>query len=170
MDVKKGGVMKKVIGIYVSVVAVVLVVFVGCATTPQAVGEPMLVQRVIEAGGTQDDLYRMANEWMAKTFVASSEVIQYQDKEEGVIVGRGLTDQKFGWATADIWYNMKVEVKQNRARVTIDTVYGELTVIDETSTLQSKDFGQKEYDELKAKFNTMIDDFSAYMKQESEEW
>lgn len=143
----------------------------GCATSTQAVGQSMKVQRVIEAQGSQDELYRLANEWMAKTFVESSEVIQYQDKEEGIIVGKGLTKHKYGGiSTWNIWYTMTIEVKEDRARATIEDVYGEYTVLDTKTTMKAAEMRQKDYDELVVKFNGYIDDLTAYMRQGIEEW
>ena len=160
--------MKKLTWIAITIVA--LGALVGCATTPPAVGKPMVVQRVIEVEGTQENLYRMANEWMAKTFVASSAVIQYQDKDEGIIVGRSVTAEKLGYGVRfDIWYNMTLEAKENKVRITIKDIYGELPM-DRDMKIKPEEMVQKDYDELEAKFNALIDDFSAYMKQETEEW
>jgi hypothetical protein len=136
----------------------------------QAVNKPMIIQRVIDAQGSQSELYRLANEWMAKTFVDSKEVIQYQDKNEGVIVGRGVTESKIGLANFDFWDSLTIEVKANKARATIEDIYGETTILDTKSTIKPEEMRQKEYDELETKFNLLIDDLSIYLNQKTEEW
>ena len=130
-------------------VVMILGMLVSCATTMQAVGESMIVQRIIEVQGTKSELYRLANEWMAKSFVDSSEVIQYRDKDEGIIVGRGITKQPIGLITFNFWYSLTVEVKENKARVTIEDIYGEYVTGELNITAETEEMRQKEYDELK---------------------
>jgi hypothetical protein len=154
----------------------------GCATTPEPpVGEPMIVQRVIEIEGTQDELNRKANEWEDSSWgsgIIFSEggyntkggKLGSQDKEEGVIVAQCFTRHDFGFlAKRRVYYNMTIEVKENKTRIKIEGVCVELTGFDIQTFKPIESYGQTNYNEIKETLNAVIDDFSAYMKQESEE-
>lgn len=147
-----------------------LMIAISCATEMKAVNEDMRIQRVVTATGDQDELFRLSNEWMAKTFRESSEVIQYQDKEEGVIVGKGFTKSKVGLANFNFWFTMTIESKDQKARVTIEDVYGEDTIIDTTLTVTSAQLRDKEYAELRAKFDGFIDDYAQYVRSGVDAW
>jgi len=149
----------------------ILLFLAGCVTTMKAINEPMIIQRTIDVPGSQDDLYRLSNEWMARTYVASSHVIQYQDKEEGIVVGRAKTGTRYiGLGTYDFWYNMKIEARDDKVRVTLNDVYGKGEVLDVSATIKPEQMKQKDYDELMADFNETIDDLEAHLLQGPDEW
>ena len=54
---------------------------------------PTPFERIIEApGNTQDELYIKAHEWFVKQFTSAKSVIQFQDKENGKIMGKYVAD------------------------------------------------------------------------------
>jgi hypothetical protein len=75
--------------------------------------------------GTQDQLFIKANEWMIKTFTNPSSVIEFTDKEEGIIMGKYLM---FGEAKASayisidtrVFAKIDIRVKDNKARISIE--------------------------------------------------
>lgn len=155
----------------VALVIISILLLAGCASTPTSDGNPIHIQRVIKAQGTQDDLYRRANEWMAKTFVASSEVIQYQDKAEGIIVGRGIHKKKMGLGiVVDFWYTMTIETKENRCRTTIEDVFGEITIEGRKDHVPDEELDNKTKAELTAYFESLINDLASALDQIPDEW
>jgi len=78
---------------------------------------------------TQNDLYIRANEWFVETFHNAESVIQFQDKEAGIIKGKYYylipktfhpvfgNDFELGAVTYSI---ITVEVKEDKARIQID--------------------------------------------------
>jgi len=152
-------------------ILLILLFAAGCVTTMKFVNEPINIQRIIEVTGSKDDLYLLANEWMAQTYIASSHVIQYQDKDEGVIIGRAKTGTKFiGLGTYEFWYNMKIEARNDKVRVTLDDVYGKGEVLDVSSTIKPEQMKQKDYDDLMTDFNETIDDLEAHLLRGLDEW
>jgi hypothetical protein len=70
----------------------------------------------------QKELYKRALNFFAETFVSSKEVLQIQDKENGILFGKGFISKKvpYRWAfqptTLDIRisFSMRVTVKDGR--------------------------------------------------------
>ncbi len=158
--------MKKVI--YFILTIVIFISWVGCAsydTYNKALPpEELKVQRIIEINKPKDELYKLSNEWMAKAFKSSKDVIQYQDKEEGVIVGKGSTMVKY-LASMRTWFTMTIEIKDNRMRITFEEFFVK------TSTGLVVPIETKyEMEQIKIKCDELIDDLKAYVGKEAEEW
>jgi hypothetical protein len=104
----------------------ILAVFLGsCGSAPATLPpEELVIQRIFEVDKSKDELYRISMEWMAKTFKSSKAVIQYEDKEEGVIVGKGFTVVRYGLGIpANTYFTLTIEVKDNKARATVEDAY-----------------------------------------------
>lgn len=67
-------------------------------------------------GASKSDLYLRANEWFAKTFSSANSVIQMQDKEAGIIIGKGNIKAYFKeWATVGVWnFTLSFESRDGR--------------------------------------------------------
>lgn len=108
----------------------------GCVTTPPP--KPVdPVQKVIEAKGTKAELYTRTMDWMVKNFVSAKSVIQYQDKDAGVITGKGSIKVRdiLGIQTY-LSFIFKFEIKDGKLRVTADQ-------IEETSFQDVSGYGTK---------------------------
>jgi hypothetical protein len=77
-----------------SLVVSSITVLTGCVTSPdmEAAKQPLgsIVSVVNVPGVKKDALYSSSKIWVAKAFTDSNSVIQYADKEEGSIVGKGM--------------------------------------------------------------------------------
>jgi CRISPR/Cas system CSM-associated protein Csm2 small subunit len=105
----------------------VLVILTACTMQRKLVSfadEPF-VQVYENLGATQDELYTKANDWMISAFNNAESVIQHQDKEEGVIMGkylmRGSISRSAYGTTIDsrVFAKIDVRVKDNKARIEI---------------------------------------------------
>ncbi|MFV7531650.1 DUF4468 domain-containing protein [Enterobacter mori] len=82
---------------------------------------------VVEFPGVkQADIYANSKIWIAKAFKSANNVIQYADKEQGSIVGKGAVDYPCAdpnecLATSGMVINftMKIDTKDGKARVTL---------------------------------------------------
>lgn len=65
---------------------------------------------------TQNILYSKAKDWFAKAFISSENVIQKDDKEAGIIIGKGIIPVTGGIYLTDskIDFTLKVQVKDGR--------------------------------------------------------
>ena len=65
-----------------------------CASVPVAPVEERSVQKVHDVDLTQNEIYDISLEWMARTFFDSKEVIELKDKDNGKIIGKGIVTFK----------------------------------------------------------------------------
>lgn len=101
---------------------------VGCASMPTSSTEPMTsYQRIVDVSNVKQDMvYEGARQWVAKSFNSANSVIQYQDKATGSIIGKGNIAypcqglECIATTKSSIEFTLKVDTKDNRARVTFD--------------------------------------------------
>ena len=110
-----------------SVLVLVVALLAGCAgMIPAPVKEEdKTFSQVFESPGhSKDFLYEKVRIWMAQNFKSSKEVIEYENKLEGSIIGNGITTYpcsglecmiKIGWMVP---FTMRVDVKDDKFRLT----------------------------------------------------
>lgn len=74
--------------------------------------------------GSQDELYLKANSWMIETFNNAESVVQHNDKEQGVIIGKYLLHGSsasglYGNVDNRIYATIDIRLKDNKARIEI---------------------------------------------------
>jgi hypothetical protein len=105
-------------------------------------------------GKTKEELYTILRMWFAKTFVSANHVIQMEDKDAGILVGKALTKvfHKTLLVVHDhghIIYTMSIYVKDNRFKYEINNFYHEGNPINSVP-----DYGRCE-DMINTKHKTM---------------
>lgn len=74
---------------------------------------------------SKNQLFVKANDWMIKIFTKANSVIEFSDKEEGVIIGKYLlygqeTIGLYGIKTDyRVWAKIDIRVKDDKARISI---------------------------------------------------
>ena len=68
-------------------------------------------------GAKGDDLYIVSNSWCVDTFVSAESVIEFQDKEAGMIKGKYVTDLIDGMYYVSVKTIITVQVKNEKARM-----------------------------------------------------
>jgi len=70
----------------------------------------------VDSSLTQNDLYTRAREWFALNFKSANNVIQMDDKNAGIIIGKGNMSVTGGKYLADgkIDFTLKIQVKDGR--------------------------------------------------------
>ena len=109
--------MRKTVFVFALVLSLFLVV--SCATTN--VTEIDDYVRVIEVeGASADDLFVKANSWMVDVFNNSESVIEYSDKQAGMIKGKFLTKEgDYFNGYRKITSIITVETKEGKARLSV---------------------------------------------------
>jgi len=153
--------MKKVI--YFILTLVVFISWFSCASLETPLTEVPKVQRIVRVNKTKDELYKLSNEWMVKTFKSPKAVIQYQDKEEGIIVGKGFTSVKY-LGNADTWFTITIEIKDKKMRITLEDIYVSSGKFDMPFEIQ------QHWDKAKPELENIIDRLEDYVGKEAEEW
>lgn len=129
------------------------------------------IEEVINLEGSKNDLYVRANKWMVENFNNAKSVIQFSDKEAGVVAGKyligtvgsmgtGLASSYVG-PTKDVFAVITIDVKDNAAKITLTS--------EPFQTMESKqlvNYGLTE-ESLKAQLNDLVTSFENYMKTTS---
>lgn len=97
-----------------------------------SLGMPLLnglvgIQKVITLDSTTSkEIYQRAKLYFAEAYKSAKDVIQLDDAEQGVIVGKAFTKETYtvmlAIAELEVWYMLRVECKEGRYRYTIENV------------------------------------------------
>ncbi|MDN8336515.1 DUF4468 domain-containing protein [Acinetobacter baumannii] len=104
---------------------------VGCVSMPTPTDKPMTdIVEVVDVGGkTKDQLFEQSKVWIARSFKSANNVIQYQDKASGRIIGKGnipfpcsgfIDCGAFGKDKVN--FTIQIDTKDNKARVFISDI------------------------------------------------
>ena len=156
--------MKKSMYYFVGILSVVALA--SCASAPIAPIEDRSMQKVHDIDLTKDEIYDLSLEWMARTFFDTKEVIELKDKDNGKIIGKGITffRGKIGWFSANIpcRFTLILEAKDNKYRATYNNfvgLYGE-------NYSRPELLEQKAYvDAVIAKLALIDEDLYSYLKK-----
>ena len=85
---------------------------------------------VFVPGADASEVYHRARMYLARTFVSSTDVIQYASEEHGRIIGRGLTsipiDNGFVSSSHDYLFMFDMQIVDGKLRVYFDDFYSTL--------------------------------------------
>jgi hypothetical protein len=88
-----------------------------------------VIDKIIDSDSTSKDvLYFRAMEWFSTTYKSASDVIQMNDKDQGIIIGKGamktyvkiLGTREYAGL---VYYTIKLSFKDNKYRYEINNVY-----------------------------------------------
>lgn len=94
--------------------------FSGCQTIPQSVLSQPYHTVIRVEGKSSEEIYTILRQWFSQSFVSGEAVIDYEDKEEGTIIGNayGTYGSDFtGMIEYHMKYQIRVDVKDDRFRV-----------------------------------------------------
>lgn len=127
-------------------------------------GEPLT--ETIELNSNKDSNYVKANEWMVETFGDAESVIQFVDKEAGIIKGKymmyqGQKASQYSPSVQSYFAMITIRVRDNAAKIEVDPT-SKFTV---TNYMGSKIGFTPEL--FKSSAQNLISDFSVKMKNQS---
>jgi hypothetical protein len=137
----------------------------GCGRLVKVPEQERMVRKVFEVQLSKNAIYDRALEWCAKKLSNVNDDIVVKDKENGKIIAKGtgkyseyfdfLVDREFS-------YNVTIEVKDTRYRVTFDnfTIY-----YDERQMKSSQAEYKFEIDQMSKKLNKLMDDLRDYVSR-----
>lgn len=74
-------------------------------------------------GVSKDVIYLRSNQFFVDIFKSSKDVIQFDDKEAGILIGKGFSTTYFtAWGTKtpiQLWYTIKIQSKEGRYKYDI---------------------------------------------------
>jgi hypothetical protein len=79
------------------------------------------VSQVINVNGTKDQLFLRSNEWAIRAFANPQSAIQYNDKNDGKIIGKFLLNTTSSpYYIGDVFSVITITVKDKAAQIEID--------------------------------------------------
>jgi hypothetical protein len=123
---------------------------------------------IFESTKNKDLLYTNAKMFIAENFKSANDVIQLDDKENGVILVKGVVSENIVVSVQSLTYyfsfTMKIMIKDNKYRMVIDNIenttapynYNTVLINNFRGTMTEGIFKSK-YEELMLKLSTSID-------------
>lgn len=101
-----------------------LVLLAGCQTMEAIPDSENTYAQVYEFPGMhKSDIYTIANDWMVSTFRSAEAVIEYADKDEGIVTGKCIASVPVGGILpASIRFKLTINVKEEKVRVKMDSM------------------------------------------------
>lgn len=99
--------------------------FFACVSTNIPTPEETTFERIEEnLDKSQENLYILSNQWLVDNFNNAESVIEFQDKENGIILGKysykTRVVQSLGFSTIDyVKSTIKIHIKDNAVKITI---------------------------------------------------
>ncbi len=158
--------MKKLLGLLLF-----SIFFSSCMSAPAILPpDQLIIRRVIEVQKPKEELYSISMNWMAKTFKSAKAVIEYQDKEEGKIIGKGMMVVKYGLGIpADTFFTLTIETKDNKLRISVENSYMVMTSSGHrVESLIDNEFTMNQC--LKPEIERMFDSLDVALKSQNDNW
>jgi hypothetical protein len=152
-----------------------ILLFVGCIEIEPIPEQDKSFESVYQIpNSSKDTIYNNTRIWMAENFRSSKDVIDYENKEEGILIGngsmayphRGLTS--LGSAIAKVSFSMRVDMKNDKFKLTFSKIK-----IYEPYDHSTRDiYNKKELNLIKAKLLVFGNELqeSVNKNQKSKDW
>jgi len=103
-----------------------ILLFVGCAELEPIPDEDKSFNTVYQIpNSSKDTIYNNTRIWMAETFRSSKDVIDYENKEEGVLIGNGAMAYPYngnGYYNSTVTFTMRVDMKNDKFKLTFSNI------------------------------------------------
>lgn len=107
---------------------------------PKAKVEDLSFEEVIDLPGmSKEKLYIRANSWFVDIFNSAESVIQFQDKEEGRLMGKYVTDAEMSVYNYLIKSTIQVDIKDEKVRLLFKDPYFK-AISDDTGNVYNEDY------------------------------
>lgn len=148
-----------------------LFLFTACGVTLQTV-EVDPVSQVIQSDTAKDELFINANIWLVESFKSAKDVIQFSDKEAGIVIGKYLLQGPvLKNNTPDpnpegIYAIIKIQTKDGATRITVvpETFFKFPNTLHNSGSTYTREMAVKQ-------INSLVQSYTAYVKyDQSNEW
>ncbi|MBN2159860.1 MAG: DUF4468 domain-containing protein [Spirochaetes bacterium] len=143
----------------------VIVALSGCGRLIKVPEQERVIRQVFEVSSTKSEIYDRALEWCAKKLATVNDSIIVKDRGKGKIIGRGtgkyseyfnfLVDREFS-------YNITIETKDNRFRVTFDNF---IVYYDERQLKSTTAEFKFEIDKIRGKLEPLMENLRDYVSR-----
>lgn len=88
----------------------------GCLGTPLP-AEKAQYEQVVQHSYNKDEAYERSKMWIAKTFNSARAVVEYENKDQGRVIGNGAITYRYGLNTLRAYFSLQIDVKDSRTRL-----------------------------------------------------
>ncbi len=172
MKYKEEGFMKRKLSL-ATVLIIALIIMAGCASTSNenVVDEMSVVVEV--PGKTADELFVLANSWAVDIFNSAEAVIEFSDKDAGIIKGT-FTHDINGFNDYRTETTITIETREGRARITFDDPIARMTYfMGEPTNPSAWPWGEcsnSQLSELNSIWVAMVADFENALNAVEDNW
>lgn len=146
-------------------VLVVAIAFLAVSCTTISPSEVKGVTKVVEVPGvSKDDLFVRASTWMVDMFNSAKNVIQFSDKDAGVIKGKYIITFPQFLATGECEATITIECKDGKCRLIIDDPYNFRA--DDIYSTRITNMTKEGYESVTNDINALCLSFEKYLKEE----
>ena len=147
------------------VVTILLVMLTSCATMEPISKNDLIVVKVVEKVYSKEKLFSLTNEWLARTFVSSKDVIDYKNEEEGKIICKGYLPINYtGLGNAYLRLILTIDVKDNKVRMVYECLYNEV------NGMKSEIVNKFQVGKINEKINELMESFNNYINKSDDNW
>ena len=147
------------------ITTIVVLLSISCATINPS--EVKGTTKVVEvSGASKDELFVKASSWLVDAFNSAKSVIQFSDKEAGIIKGKYVIDFPQLTAQGSCDATITIECKDEKCRLIIDDPY-DFRVKDIYST-RIVNMTQKGFDTVIGNISYVCESFEKYIKEEQD--
>lgn len=104
----------------VTLFASFIVLSLACASTKNISTLPESYEEIVEISGSKDSLYTKANLVFVDLFNNADSVLQYSDKEAGVMKGKYVSNISLSTSEYTTYTTVEVSVKDNKYRISMN--------------------------------------------------
>lgn len=144
------------------ILILMMIVMTGCSGFHKMAPNEMQIQRVIEVDNTpKSAMFDKSRMWYATAFRSANSVIQYENKENGTIMGNGNVSDTMMMVRYTLRFSLSTEVKDNKARITAtgQTLY--------TEKGGEIDVNRRMWEHFKDDIVEIMDSYEQYIKGQS---
>ena len=96
--------------------------FTGCQ--PAVPTSQLVYSEIVQHNKSKDEAFELSKIWLANTFNDSKAVIEYTNKKDGTIIGKGIIPNvNYGMMNiADTRFTLKIDVKDKKSRLTFQNM------------------------------------------------
>ena len=143
-----------------------VLLLVSCATQQKLSYADIKYQEIIDLPGkNKSEIYESTLQSMASIFNSSKAVLQYQNKEDGKIIGKGITDVVYSFMPVETHFTITIDIKDEKIRITFTDMYTVLKTYGTTPLNY-----QSEIDSFSGSARNIINEIKRGMNQKKNDW
>ena len=157
----------------ITLIITISLLCISCYTLKSTIVDLPDTVRIVEVNESKNDLFVKANNWMVEAFADAKSVIQFSDKENGIVTGKYLMNPQYvtlngmnATSIPDIYAIIKIQVKDGASKITINPSQFE-QYDTQNKTLRESYFSK---DKAQQKINELVNSFTAFMKQKRDDF